>query len=135
MEGQVSWVRTQTASIQASNPKSENAIVVPITTETAPVSMAYLKTTAGNVPGGQLYCLSFDYAQTDINIGWLTIWYYWLNDQGQFYNKQIWTNTAEEGTGQWQSAQVLVEGEGDWMVSFFQNFQAIFFPMKIAQLK
>ena len=115
MDGQVNWVPAATSSILANDARSDNAIFVPINHDTAPVSMAYLKSTAGNVPGGQLYCLTFDYALTEVNIGWLTIWYYWLKNS-QFYNKQIWTNTAESGTGQWQTGRVLIDGEGDWTV-------------------
>ena len=116
MDNQLSWELTLTRSILATGARSMNALFVPVNHDTPPVSLAYLKNAAANVPGGQAYCLSFDYVMTDPNIGWLTVWYYWLNN-GQFYNRQIWTNTAEEGTGQWQTGQMLLDGEGDWTVN------------------
>lgn len=116
LDDQLLWERISTRDVLASEARSENAVFVPVTADSAPGSVAFLKNTAGTVARGQFYCLSFDFAVTDLNIGWLTIWHYWLNQNGQFYNKQVWTNTAESDTGRWRSGQVLIDGEGDWTV-------------------
>lgn len=125
MDDQIPFQLIQTLSLLASDPRSPNAIFVPINHETPPLSMAYLKDTADPMPRGERYCFTFDYAMTDLNIAWLSVLhrrYSQPNDQGQFFDQQIWTNTAEIDTGRWQTGQILIDGESDWTVSLTENY-------------
>ncbi|OQV23682.1 hypothetical protein BV898_02420 [Hypsibius exemplaris] len=87
---------------------------VPITATTPDFSVSYLKHTGPNIPGGQLNCLTFDFLATNAQIGFLTIWHYWLNEKNQFYSKKVWSNEEETDGGAWKVGQVLIDGAGNW---------------------
>lgn len=112
------WTPTPTADIKATDARSPTAMFVPVTAETPQYgeALAYLKSTGSDIPSGQKYCLNFDYALTDPSIAWLSLVYYWLNEKGEYYNRAIWTNTAETDTGRWETTHVFIDGEADWKV-------------------
>ncbi|OQV23683.1 hypothetical protein BV898_02421 [Hypsibius exemplaris] len=51
---------------------------------------------------------------TNAQIGFLTIWHYWLNEKNQFYSKKVWSNEEETDGGAWKVGQVLIDGAGNW---------------------
>ena len=77
---------------------------------------------SGTAAGGQNFCLDFDFAVTDTNVGRLAVQYYWLNEKNGWEYEKVWESDGQPSVGKWQVGQIMLpDKKGPWTVRFTQS--------------
>jgi MAM domain, meprin/A5/mu len=97
-----------------SDPDHGYFMYVPMRNSTRPSSAGNLKH-EGLVASGQ-YCLNFDFAITDRNVGTLQLWRSWLDSGNQLVDDMQWSSSGELSIGNWQAGQILIDSLDEWTV-------------------
>ncbi|OWA52025.1 MAM and LDL-receptor class A domain-containing protein 2 [Hypsibius exemplaris] len=123
------WVFGTSENLPVLNNDTDHGffMFVPLQASIPPNHMGWLrhKDTVDKVAGGRNYCLDFDFAITDLNVGQLAVQLYWIDAKNTWHYKSIWQTMggpmADGGNvtvGKWQPGQVFISIQESWTIMF-----------------
>ncbi|OWA53778.1 MAM and LDL-receptor class A domain-containing protein 1 [Hypsibius exemplaris] len=102
---------------------------VPIRAAVPPFHIGWLRQTSVH-GGGHDYCLNFDFAITDLNVGQLSVYFYRLSSSTGWEFEKVWSTSGgmDVPIAKWQTGQVLLSSNNSWTVMF----EAVAHPFGLA---
>ncbi|XP_055357879.1 LOW QUALITY PROTEIN: MAM and LDL-receptor class A domain-containing protein 2-like [Paramacrobiotus metropolitanus] len=89
-------------------------LYVPVRPSTPARQTALMRHDTLVLPGNTFSCFHFEFLITARNVGRITIWLYWLNQNNNYDYKQIWVNRGLNNIGKWQTGQFFIDRSERW---------------------